>query len=114
MSLLDARLLVVLYDGGDTVEVLLSSDQPVGALPRLAQVRGLEAGVAGATRVGLAPFALLASSADSSTAPRLTLGLSKDKIQLLLDKANAMDELTLSTISVKIGSLQRRAAQRCG
>ena len=106
---------MVLYDGGDSVEVLLSSDQPVGALPSLAQVRGLEAGVAGATRVGLAPFALLASSADSSTAPRLTLGLSREKIQLLLDKAN-VDELslTLSTISVKIGSLQRRAAQRCG
>ena len=57
------------------MEVLLSSDQPVGALPGLAQVGGLEAGVAGATRVGLAPFALLASSADSSTVPRLTLGL---------------------------------------
>ena len=69
MPLLDARLLVVLYDGGDTVEVLLSSDQPVGALPRLAQVRGLQAGVAGAARVGLAAFALLASSANRSTAP---------------------------------------------
>ena len=111
MSLLDARLLVVLYDGSHSVEVLLPSDQPVGALPRFAQVRGLQTGIAGSTRVGLAAFALLASSADSSTVPRLTLGLSKDKIQLLLDKAK-MDELTLSTISVKIGSLQRRAAQR--
>ena len=62
MSLLDARLLVVLYDGSHSVEVLLPSDQPVGALPRLAQVRGLQAGVAGAARVGLAAFTLLASS----------------------------------------------------
>ena len=51
------------------MEVLLSSDQPVSALPCLAQVRGLQAGVAGPTRIGLATFALLASTAYRATAP---------------------------------------------
>ena len=80
VALLDARLRVVLYDGSNSVKVLLSSHEPVRALPRLAQIRGLQAGVAGAAGVGLAAFTLLASSTYRATAPRLTLGLLKEKI----------------------------------
>ena len=45
---------MVLYDGSNSVKVLLSSHEPVRALPCLAQIWGLQAGVAGAAGVSLA------------------------------------------------------------
>ena len=75
MSFLDARLLVVLDDGRDAVEVFLSSHQSVRALSILAQVWSPLAGVAGAAGIGFASIALLASPSLGTTALGLTLGL---------------------------------------
>ena len=39
VAFLDARLLVVLYNGSNSMQVLLSSHQSVGALPRLVKMK---------------------------------------------------------------------------